>query len=79
MYRTNAYVHEPVKRALKVSVFAYVLGCAVMVAAGGGAAEYLSRDLPEDHVSCSGFFSWVAFMILAAYFAFRGICRLREQ
>ncbi len=79
MYRTNAYVPEPVMKVRKIPTFIYVLGCASMVGAGGESADYLSRNLPEDHVSCAGFFAFVAFMIVAVYFAFRAAVALREE
>ena len=38
----------------------------------GFTGEYLSRNLPESHFSCSGFFCGMGFVVLALFFGYRG-------
>jgi hypothetical protein len=69
-YRINAYVPPKEKRPMRMPSFIYAVLCAACVGAAGVSGEYLSKDLPEGHGSCSGVFVGLGCLLLAFYFGF---------
>lgn len=71
-YREQGFV-EKEKAVVKYKEYIFVFLAAVCLAMTGISGQYLSRNLPEGHSSCSGFFAALAFICLFIYFVLKAI------
>lgn len=74
-YRSPPRMEKKVNKRRKPNQLpgaAEIVLCVVNLNLAGFSGEFLSRNLPESHFSCSGFFCGLGFFVLAAFFGYRG-------